>query len=183
MDHYLDLKVLPDPEFAEQQLLNALFAKLHRALGQHGDGEVGVSFPDHGARLGSRLRLHGTAQRLDQFMALNWIQGMRDYCAIGELLPIPAQVQYRAVRRVQAKSAYNKRKRSITKGWLSEAEALKRIPDTQQKKLTLPYIQLRSLSNGNPMRIYIEHGPLQDAPQSGCMSTYGLSATATIPWF
>lgn len=32
MDHYLDIRVLPDPEFSAQTLLEALFAKLHRAL-------------------------------------------------------------------------------------------------------------------------------------------------------
>ncbi len=32
MNHYLDLHLLPDPEFSAAQLMSALFAKLHRAL-------------------------------------------------------------------------------------------------------------------------------------------------------
>jgi CRISPR-associated endonuclease Csy4 len=30
--HYLDIQVQPDPEFPAAHLMNALFAKLHRAL-------------------------------------------------------------------------------------------------------------------------------------------------------
>ncbi|MDA5483387.1 type I-F CRISPR-associated endoribonuclease Cas6/Csy4 [Yersinia intermedia] len=92
-------------------------------------------------------------------------------------------VQYRTVRRVQAKSAHNKRQRSIAKGWLTEQQAFEQIPDTQQKSLRLSFIQLRSLSNGNTMRIYIQHGELQEQAQLGSFSAYGLSNSTTIPWF
>jgi CRISPR-associated endonuclease Csy4 len=36
VDHFLDIRVLPDPEFGEEMLMAALFAKLHRALGARG---------------------------------------------------------------------------------------------------------------------------------------------------
>lgn len=45
MDYFLDIRVLPDPEFSEEMLMAALFAKLHRALGARGKGDIGVSFP------------------------------------------------------------------------------------------------------------------------------------------
>ena len=32
MNYYWEIRVLPDPEFKETVLMNALFAKLHRAL-------------------------------------------------------------------------------------------------------------------------------------------------------
>ena len=35
MDHYLDIRLLPDPEFPAPLLMNALFTKLHRALVSH----------------------------------------------------------------------------------------------------------------------------------------------------
>ena len=57
MDHYIDIRVQPDPEFTASQLLNALFAKLHRALGQVADGKIGISFPQVGKTLGECLRL------------------------------------------------------------------------------------------------------------------------------
>ena len=183
LSHYLDIRLLPDPEFTEQQLMNALFAKLHRAAGKSAPGKIGVSFPDVSKRLGGRLRLHSSKEILSGLMTDSWIQGMKDYCVISDITPVPAAVKYRTVRRVQAKSAHNKRRRSIAKGWLTEEEALEKIPDTQQKTLTLPYIQMKSLSNGNPMRVYIEHGDIQDVAQPGEFNAYGLSASATVPWF
>lgn len=183
MDHYLDIKVRPDLETSAQDLLNNLFAKLHRALGQYAAGNIGISFPGNAKTLGSVLRLHGTAQGIEQLMQHNWLQGMRDYVHCGVILPIPARVKYRRVRRVQAKSAHNKRRRSIAKGWLTEQQALEQIPDTQQRLLALPFIQLSSLSNGNMMRVYIQHGELLDKPQPGSFSAYGLSGSATVPWF
>ena len=59
MDAYLELQLLPDPEFPPAMLMNALFAKLHRALVSHGEGRIGISFPDVGKKagqLGQRLR-------------------------------------------------------------------------------------------------------------------------------
>jgi CRISPR-associated endonuclease Csy4 len=46
MDHYLEIRLLPDPEFPATTLMNALFSKFHRGLASHGEGAIGVSFPD-----------------------------------------------------------------------------------------------------------------------------------------
>jgi CRISPR-associated endonuclease Csy4 len=183
MDTYIDIKLLPDPEFDEQPLMNALFSKLHRAIGASAPGKLGVSFPAHGKRLGNHLRIHGALADITKLIEQTWLQGMKDYCQISEVCNVPANVKYRAVKRVQAKSAHNKRERSIRKGWLTPEEALERIPESQQKKLTQPYIQMKSLSNGNPMRVYIEHGPILDNHIDGEFNAYGLSNQATIPWF
>ncbi|WP_369857840.1 type I-F CRISPR-associated endoribonuclease Cas6/Csy4 [Candidatus Thalassolituus haligoni] len=183
MDYYLDITLLPDPEFEEQMLLNALFSKFHRGMSQIAAGEVGISFPDVDKRLGGRLRLHGSAAALDKLMSTGWMKGLGDYTRVSTIEPVPVDRRYRTVRRVQAKSAWNKRKRSIAKGWLDEEEAEAKIPDSQQKKLKQPFVQIKSLSNGNDMRVYIEHGELLDAPATGTFNSYGLSSTATIPWF
>ena len=186
MDHYVDIQVLHDPEFLETTLMNELFSKLHRALGKHGQGKIGVSFPDHGKTsktLGARIRLHGSKEVLEEFMQTQWITGMTDYCRVSAVRPVPPQTSFCTVRRVQVKSAYNKRKRSVAKGWLDESEAQKRIPDSQQRMLDLPYAQLRSLSNGSMMRVYIEHSKPVQQSVTGSFSAYGLSSTATVPWF
>mgnify|MGYP000538582875 CR=1 FL=1 len=62
MDHYLEIRVLPDPEFSSEMLMAALFAKLHRVLGARGQGDIGVRFPDVNVMPGTHLRLHGSAQ-------------------------------------------------------------------------------------------------------------------------
>lgn len=183
MDHYLDIKVLPDPELSENFLINSLFAKLHRILGQQADGKIGISLPRHDKTPGPVIRLHGTAQDIEKLMQTDWLGGMKAYCQQSDLLPVPGTARYRTVRRVQAKSAYNKRKRSVNKGWLTPEQAEACIPDTQQKTLRLPFMRIKSLSNGNPMRVYIEHGALSDTPVNGVFNAYGLSKEATIPWF
>lgn len=184
MDHYLDIRLLPEePEVSENFVMNALFAKLHLRLVQLDATTIGVSFPLHSKRLGPLVRLHGTESELTQLMAADWLQGLKGYSACSDITAVPGVTHYRTVRRVQAKSAHNKRQRSIRKGWLSESEAQKRIPDLQQRELKQPFVQLKSRSSGQLMRVYIEHGPLQPAPVVGTFNTYGLSATATIPWF
>ncbi|WP_127958207.1 type I-F CRISPR-associated endoribonuclease Cas6/Csy4 [Serratia microhaemolytica] len=183
MDYHLELCVLPDNEFTQTDLLNALYAKLHRVLLPLTHGRVGVSFPNYKKTLGNCLRLHGTQRDLQPLMAGEWLQGMRDYIRISPVTPIPDKVRYRTVRRVQSKSAHNKRRRSVAKGWLTEEQALIRIPDTQQQEIKLPYSEMYSLSTGNRMRLYIQHGALVDTAVTGEFNAYGLSHSATIPWF
>ncbi len=184
MDHYLEITLLPDPEFEEQVLLNALFSKFHRGASQAVPGRLGISFPRAGKRLGGQLRIHGGARDLDTLMATPWLKGLGDYCQVSDIQPVPEHCQYRTVRRVQTKSAHNKRKRSVAKGWLTVEEAYEKIPDDEPKKRhTEPFVQIKSLSSSNTMRVYIQHGDLQDTAVSGEFSSYGLSATTTIPWF
>ena len=183
MTHYIEIIVLPDPEFKESVLMNALYSKLHRAIGQIALGKVGLSFPNHQKTLGDKIRLHGSSATLEPFTTNEWLKGLRDYTQVTATKPIPENTQHRTVQRVQVKSAHNKRKRSVAKGWLTEEQAFEEIPDGTQKRLTLPFAQLRSLSNDNSMRIYIKHGELTNQPKAGEFSSYGLSAIATIPWF
>jgi CRISPR-associated endonuclease Csy4 len=184
MDHYIEIRILPDPEFSSITLLEALFAKLHRALGALAEGEIGISFPHAGKTLGDRLRLHGSKAALSKLEAHPWCKGLGDNTEHSGILPIPTPVQYRTVRRVQLKSnAERLRRRSVKKGWLSEEEACQRIPYSAEKRSSLPFIRLKSLSTGQFFLLFIEQGPIQSTPTSGVFSAYGLSATATIPWF
>ncbi len=187
MDAYIEIHVLPDPEFPGNLLMNALFAKLHRALVAYGQGDVGLSFPEGdqpGKGLGNRLRLHGTAAALESLMSQDWLRGMRDHTRVLPLASVPAGAQYRAVRRVQADaSPERERRRLMRRQGLDEAQALARIPDRPVELLKLPYVSLHSQSTGQQFRLFIEHLSLQSTPVAGQFGSYGLSTTATIPWF
>lgn len=184
MDHYLNIRVLADPEFSSQALLEALFAKLHRALVATGHGRIGVSFPGAGKTLGSQIRIHGGAGDLAELQSAGWLKGLRDYCECSDILPVPAAVKYRVVRRVQVKSnAQRLRRRSVSKGWLTEEESLLRIPDNREQHCHLPFLRLKSLSSEQSFLLFIDQGELQQTPVSGTFSAYGLSAIATVPWF
>lgn len=183
MKHYIDITVLPDPEFTETTLMNALYAKCHRALGQLADGEIGVSFPKHKKTLGAQLRLHGAAEKLSLFMEHKWLKGLSDYTEVSTAQEIPVAVEYRTVEQVRKKSPFNKRKRSIIKGWLTAEEAEEKIIDTGDHLLNLPFAQLTSLSNRNQYKVFVRHGELKAEPVTGSFSSYGLSKVATVPWF
>lgn len=184
MDHYLDIRLRPDPEFPAPLLMNALFAKLHRALVGHAAGDVGVSFPDHQkSHLGSRLRLHGRADALAALMAQEWLTGMRDHIEQGPIAHVPAGAAHRCVRRVQADSSPERLRRRLEKRHGMDTQtALMKVPDSAGKRLALPYVSLKSQSTGQVFRLFVEHGPLQ-AAVPGAFGTYGLSANVTVPWF
>jgi CRISPR-associated endonuclease Csy4 len=88
------------------------------------------------------------------------------------------------VRRVQAQSSADRIRRRQMKrhGW-TEEEARARIADSVEQQLALPYLTLRSQSTGQHFRLFIDHLPCQPAPVAGPFNAYGLSSTATIPWF
>lgn len=184
MNNYTDIKVLADTETPTAVLMNHLFAKLHIQLGQIAEGRVGVSFPEHGKTLGSVLRLHGDTGDLEKLIIGDWANGFMDYADFGKISLIPKTIKgYRTVQRIQKKSSYNKYKRSVAKGWMSQEEADKLIAATKREMLTLPFAQLESLSTKSMMRIFIQHGPLRDETTAGGFSSYGLSGKTTIPWF
>ena len=187
MDHYLEIRLLPDPEFPATTLMNALFSKFHRGLVGHGEGAIGVSFPDvkdaHRG-LGNRLRLHGSAADLRDFMGANWLTGMRDHVAIDGPAPVPAGARHRIVRRVQAHSnPERERRRLIARKGVSPEEAQMAIPDSRAEQLNLPFRLLSSRSTGQQFRLFVEHLPVEDQPRSGTFGSYGLSPATTIPWF
>lgn len=187
MNSYFEIKLLSDLEFSAPILMNALFSKLHHALAEHGRGEIGVSFPDfqkYDHLLGERLRLHGTRKSLERLMGSNWMMGIRDYTEVTETQAVPSGAKARIVRRVQAKSSPERqRRRLIARKGISPEQAIKTIPDSIAKRLKLPYLVLTSQSTGQKFRLFIEHLPIQEQAIAGTFSAYGLSSTATVPWF
>ncbi|MBU4563241.1 MAG: type I-F CRISPR-associated endoribonuclease Cas6/Csy4 [Desulfarculus sp.] len=187
MDRYQDIRLLPDPEFAPQVLLNYLFGRLHRALAGIDNREIGISFPEVASDrpwLGQRLRLHGTAANLDKLQALGWAGHMCDHVSMGSMAEVPNGVRHRVVRRVQAKSSPERlRRRLMKRKGIAYGEARRLIPDSAAQTLALPFITSRSRSTGHNFHLFVEHGPLQDQPVEGEFNSYGLSAGATVPWF
>ncbi|HRX70990.1 MAG: type I-F CRISPR-associated endoribonuclease Cas6/Csy4 [Candidatus Competibacteraceae bacterium] len=187
MDAYLEIRLLPDPEFPPTTLMNALFSKLHRGLVAHGGRNIGVSFPDvgkNGRSLGERLRLHGSRAELEKLMTSNWLVGMRDHATVSEITEVPACAKQRMVRRVQAKSSPERqRRRLIARKGITTEQAMQSIPDGAAEKLNLPYLILTSQSTGQQFRLFVEHLAIQEQAVKGEFGAYGLSSIATIPWF
>ena len=93
MSHYIDIRLRPDPEFLPHQLMDALFAKLHRQLVMLRSNDVGISFPQAGTvmqGLGPVMRLHAPSERLWQLQPGVWLDGMREMVMLGEVQEVPA---------------------------------------------------------------------------------------------
>lgn len=185
--HYIDLKVIPDPETSPTQLLGALYAHLHLALVQQRRNDVGISFPDYSLNprtLGTVLRLHGDEANLQQLLATDWLKGMRDHVRIQDVAEAPADALQRTVQRRQFKTSAERlrRRRMQRKGETAE-QARNAIPTQMEQRPDLPYIHMHSRSTRQPFCLFIALGPLQQRAVSGSFNSYGISATATIPWF
>jgi len=188
--HYIDITLLPDPEFSHPDLLGALVAKLHRALVQGRTTDIGVSYPQHVDQplsrrtLGSVLRLHGTPDALQRLKAQDWLQGMRDHTRASDVRPAPADAPHRTVRRRQFKTNADRlRRRRMQRKRETADQAMTAIPDSVERRPDLPFVQLRSSSNGQPFCLCVEHGPLLTQPVAGAFNAYGLGHEATVPWF
>lgn len=188
MNRYIEIRVLPDPEFVTPMLMSALFAKLHRALSDLGSGAVGVSFPDIALEspygLGERLRLHGDEHQLSRLMELRWMIGLHDHTDTSELLNLPANTRFRTFFRVQAKSSPERlRRRRIRRHSVDAEAAVEAIPENAAERVNLPYVMLASRSTGQRFPLFINAGDFVDDPVEGKFGAYGLSRIATIPWF
>lgn len=187
MDHHVDIDVRPDPEFPPNQLMSVLYAKLHKALVAQGSTHIGVSFPGvnlQAPHLGTRLRLHGNLAVLSALLESDWLTGMRDHVALTPPMRVPDNTQHRAVRRVQVKSNPDRlRRRLMRRHDIDEQEALRRIPDELACFAHLPFVQLRSTSTSQSFRLFIMHDPILSSATPGDFNAYGLSQSATIPWF
>eukprot|EP00919_Chromeraceae_sp_WS-2016_P030729 GHVR01072783.1.p2 GENE.GHVR01072783.1~~GHVR01072783.1.p2 ORF type:complete len:109 (-),score=10.40 GHVR01072783.1:906-1232(-) len=108
---------------------------------------------------------------------------MAGYCNVSEGLPVPEGVQFRRVSRKQANMSQAKLNRLLKRGSITEDKAKQYRTKMFTKGLDNPYLELQSGSNGHKHRRYIEFGELQVSSAAGDFDQFGLSKTATVPWF
>ena len=204
MDYYLDLKMSPDDEVPLYFIRNKIVTKLHKALHDLNQNQIGVSFPNCTKRqksggvyfigkLGDTIRLHGSQTDLQILQNTNWLGGLSGYCEVSDILPVPETVEgYRTVSRVQPTMTLAKLKKRVeyqkANGDLktdAEVEAYKKQYKAKMFAASLdnPYLELQSASTGENYRIFINFGEIQSQPVAGEFNRFGLSKTATIPWF
>lgn len=183
MNHYLDIHIQPDAEMHENELLNKVYTKLHKALYDLQTNDIGISFPEYHTKLGKILRLHSSQTRLNQLQQHNWLGGLIGYCKLSAIQTIPNHTQHRTVSRIQPTMTTAKLQRLITRGTIPQTAHQHYKTTMQTKSLKYPYLELQSTSNGHKHRHYIQLGSLQPTPTQGHFNHFGLSKTATIPWF
>jgi CRISPR-associated endonuclease Csy4 len=187
MDHYLDIRLLADPEFSVPILMNALYSKLHRTLVALRANNIGVSFPGYQRKpitLGNTLRLHGSRAALVGLQEADWLKGIRDHTTVSDIQPVPSVVRYLQINRRQYKtSAERLRKRRMKRKGETYEQASQAIPESVERQPGLPFLTLRSVSTGQVFRLFVDQGPAQDQPVTGDFNSYGISEQATVPCF
>ena len=183
MDYYIDIKIKPDSEMPENVLLNKVFTKLHKALFDRNATDIAVSFPKWKVMLGDLLRIHSSENSLKALQESNWLGGLIGYCDTSEIQRVPIDRKYRLIKRKQTNMSQSKLNRLLKRGSISEEDAKQYRAKMFTKGLDNPFVELVSGSNGHKHRRYIEISDLLDSPVGGEFDQFGLSKTATVPWF
>ncbi|RBP82445.1 type I-F CRISPR-associated endoribonuclease Cas6/Csy4 [Marinomonas rhizomae] len=186
MDYYLDITILEDPEFTKPILMNALFSKLHRALVEVSQYDIGVSFPSVSKKsLGDKLRIHGSQGRLEELEALSWRRGLGDFTSVTKVTQVPTTNEFCLVKRVHVQSNADRlRRRAMKRHDLTYEEAVVRIPKDVEKQTDLPFVRIKSKSTGDQQfPLFIQQTITTSKGEVANFSKYGLSATSTLPWF
>lgn len=183
MNSYIDIEIKPDAEMRENVLLNKVYAKLHKALCDLKATDIGVSFPSYKVMLGRVLRIHSSDQKLGKLMGANLLGGLSGYCVVSNIQTVPDSAQYRTVSRIQSNMTQAKLNRLIKRGSITESEVKVYKAKMFSIGLDNPYLELESGSNGHKHRRYIQFGEILARPVAGSFDQFGLSKTATVPYW
>lgn len=183
MNYYIDIELKPDAEFPVNVLLNKVYTKFHKVLFDIQTNDVGVSFPNYKVLLGSKLRIHGREERLGLFKEGDWLGGLSGYCQVSDIQEVPNNAQFRTVSRKQQNMTNAKLNRLLKRGSITQDAAKEYRVKMYSQGLSEGYLELESVSNGQKHRRYIVLGDLQMKPALGEFDVFGLSKSATIPWF
>jgi len=183
MDSYIEITIKPDAEMRENVLLNKVYTKLHKALVTLKSDCIGVSFPQYNVILGRVIRIHSNSAVLHDLTGLNWLGGLIGYCDKSDIMPVPSNCTYRTISRIQSTMTQSKLNRLIKRGSISDEEIKNYKAKMFSKGLDNPYLELESSSNGHKHRRYLRFGTQQAQPVKGKFDKFGLSSSATIPWF
>ncbi len=193
MEHYLDIKIVPDDDVPIYFIRNKVYSKLHKALSSLSSTDIGISFPQYKIKLGNVIRLHGTDKNLAELQDINWLGGLSGYCDVSEAQVVPSQIAgYRVISRKQPTMNIRKLEKRVqyqkAQGVLKTQDEVKEYEKQYKAKmyatgLDNPYLELESSSNGHKHRRYIQFGEVVERPIKGEFDTFGLSKAATVPWF
>lgn len=162
--------------------------------------------------LGGKLRLFAQDETtLAQFNASKWLERLNDYVHCTRIRPVPDKVKgYATYQRVQPKTNPERLARRYLRRWdkhhpgeavpdlatflgqelllsvKGEAGAVAkqalRYCDMPTPAVRVPFIRLQSLSGGHCFCLWVKKSVVP-GPAGAAFSTYGLSATATVPEF
>lgn len=171
---------------------------------------IGLSFPEYkmGEKfgvLGSKLRLFAADEAaLTRFDVARRLNRLSDYVHCTGIRPVPETVKgYAIYQREQPKTGRERLARRYARRHNLDYETafngkvelsakhdnatecerkLMSYSEMPHKTITTPFIRLKSLSSSNTFCLWIKKSEVENS-NDGTFTTYGLSATATVPEF
>jgi CRISPR-associated endonuclease Csy4 len=200
MKYYIDISLLPNEEIRLSFLWQKIFQQVHIALVENkvadNESEIALSIVDYGNKifpLGSKLRLFaGKEDTLVKLDIHQWLNRLSDYCHIKPIKVVPDDInQYARFKRKPVKSIESKAKRRAAHLNKPYAEVLAYlIKEGRSYESELPFIKVESQNTKKRVGggvscqflLFIESSIFEE-PIPGKFDCYGLSKTATVPWF
>jgi CRISPR-associated endonuclease Csy4 len=188
---YQDLTLLPDAEVPVNFLLSKVYMQIHIALGSwknhYQNQPFGISFPEYGDKgLGSKVRIFSeNREQLEELNLPDKLTRYRDYVHLTTARKVPAaRVKgYASYSRYQPDGTpEQKARRYVSRHPETNYEAALVLMKQRKEDYKNPYIQLKSLSNGNKFNLFVIKEEKPEA-REGTFSTYGLSSEASVPEF
>lgn len=183
MNHYFDIKLIPDSELSESELVSKVYTKFHKLLCDLQTDQVGISFPEVSYKLGTLFRIHASADQLQKIQDIDWLGGLKGYCQLSHVLPVPEIVQYRLVSSLRCKHNQSRLRRMVSRGNVSEEAVSNYKRKMLGNWLEQPFVDLKSTSTGQNYRKFFLFGDITPESKEGKFDRFGLSHNATIPWF
>ena len=200
MKYYLDITLLPDAEANLGFLWQKVFQQVHIMLVDNkvadNESAVALSVVGYGDKtfpLGNKLRLLAASEDILQKLDIQqWLNRLSDYCHISSVKAVPAGIKhYARFARKNVKSIEKKAQRRalhLDKPYDEVMAYL--IEEGKSKACKLPFINVESQDTKNRIEqgvscqflLFIEQA-LFDKAANGKFDCYGLSKTATVPWF
>lgn len=192
MNYYIDITLLPSSEITLGFLWKKVYQQVHLALAEQKNSsntfDFALSFPkynDDVFPLGNCLRVFSSSKvSFEQLNMDKWLEQLKDYILLSEVSLTPDNVkQFATFKRKQFKSNVSRLARRFAKRKeIDYKEALKHYENFSEQETKLPFVNVKSLSSNNEMKIFILQ-EFKDKKVEGEFNAYGLSKTATVPWF
>ena len=201
MTAYLEITLLPDVDISLNFLLQKVYQQLHLkfvemqrenitgSVQKGGLQPIGVSFPKYNAQantLGDKIRLFAQSEAvLERFNAKHTFRKLSDYVHVTNIREVPENgVMFGCFQRVQLKSN-NARlaRRKAKRENISFEQALFKLRTHAEQRTDLPFMSIKSASNGESFRLFIIYCEKSQASSEQVFSTYGLSDKSTVPIF
>ena len=195
MKQYIEITLSQNEEINFSDLWSKLFTQIHLGFVSIQDDQekspIGISFPEYFMDkkfgiLGSKLRLFAQSESdLLIFDTKKHLSRLSDYVHISGIREVPQKINgYSTYSRYQPKvNKERQARRRAIRHKVDYDAALEHYSSMNHKTITMPYINLKSLSSKNKFCLWIKKTSTTEPSNKKIYSTYGLSLSSTVPEF